>query len=349
MEKADFDRIRANEGGLMSISNFLSTSDNREVAIEFARDALKDRRKVSVLMEIEVGKNSLVPLANISQFSVFEKEKEWLFSMGSVFRIGPAKCLPDGVWIISLTLTDDNDEQLTALRKYFKKSMEDKNPCLNLAKLMHQLAAWKRSEYFYLISLETESVWHRRAVIFNDLGLIKSELEQYDEALTYYHQSIGLKQDQGGADTKDLASTYNNIGTLYYKQKKMDLAIQNFQQAIEVYNTASENNEDFVATLYHNIATILNDQGKYEEALKNNEKCLNIQINRLPPLHPSLASTYDSIASTFHHLRDFAQAVQYGQKAVDIDIQALPPNHPQTQIHMQNLDVYKRALANSKH
>ncbi len=43
------------------------------------------------------------------------------------------------------------------------------------------------------MSLETENIWHRRAVIFNDLGLVKSELDQYDEALQYYQQSIELK------------------------------------------------------------------------------------------------------------------------------------------------------------
>jgi tetratricopeptide (TPR) repeat protein len=300
-------------------------------------------------MEFKVDKNISVPFANISQLSVFEKEKEWLFSMGSVFRIGPAKCLPDGTWLISLTLTDDNDEQLTALRKYFKKSMEDKNICLNFARLMHQLAAWKRAEYFYLMSLETESVWHRRAVIYNDLGLVKSELEQYDEALEYYQQSLELKQEHEGTNNQAFASTYNNIGTLYYKQKKMDLAIENFQRAIEAYNTGSQNNQEFVATLYHNIATILNDQGKHHEALKNNEKCLNIRINTVPSLHPSLATTYSSIASTFHHLRDLPQALEYAQKAIDIDIQALPPDHPQTQIHMRNLEVIKQELVNSRY
>ena len=349
MEKVDFERIRANEGGLMSISNFLSTSASRDVALVFARDALSDRKKVSVLMEFKIDEKTAIPFAYIAKQSVFEKEEEWLFSMGSVFRIGPSKCLPDGIWLITLTLTNDNDEQLTALRKYFKKSMEDKNNCVNFAKLMNQLAAWKRAEYFYLMSLETETAWQRRSVLFNDLGLVKSELEQYDEALQYYQQSLDLKQGQGKGDQSDLASTYNNIGTLYYKQKKMDLAIENFQRAIDAYNSSPRNNQDFVATIYNNIATILNDQGKHDEALKNNEKCLNILLNLLPEIHPDIATTYSSIANTFHHLRDLQQALEYAQKAVSIDEQALPPNHPQTQIHRQNLEVIKQELAKSGH
>ncbi len=43
--------LRANETGFISVSNFLSTSASREVALEFAREALNERKKVSVLME----------------------------------------------------------------------------------------------------------------------------------------------------------------------------------------------------------------------------------------------------------------------------------------------------------
>jgi len=75
-------------------------------------------------------------------------------------------------------------------------------------------------------------MWRHRAAIYNDLGLIKSELEQYDEALTYYQQSLGLKYEHEGANNKELASTYSNIGTLYYKQKRLDIAIENFQSRI---------------------------------------------------------------------------------------------------------------------
>ncbi len=100
--------------------------------------------------------------------------------------------------------------------------------------------------------------------------------------------------------------------------------------------------------MYNNIATILNDQGKHDEALKNNEKCLNIRINTLSSIYPSLATTYSSIASTFHYLRSLEQALEYAEKTVNIDIQALPPGHPQTQIHMQNLEVIKQELTNSR-
>ncbi|CAF3249194.1 unnamed protein product [Rotaria sp. Silwood2] len=342
MDKADFDRIRMNKNGLLSISNFLSTSAEREVGLHFAREALHDRKKVSVLMEITVDKNTIVPVANIADLSAYKTEQEWLFSMGSVFRIGSVECLPDGIWVISLTLTDDQDEQLSALREHFKKSMTDRNTCLNFAKLMHQLAAWRKSEYFYLMALETETQWQRRSVLFNNLAMVKGELGQYGEALAYYHKSLELKEAEESDSATDKATTYNNIAALYYKEKKMDRAIEYFQKAIKASNAQGNNDEELVATLHANIATILDDQGKYEEALEKCEESLKIRLKIFPAIHLSLASTYSTIANTMHHMRSHAKAIEYAQKALDIDRQALPPDHPQTLLHVYNLDVFKQ-------
>ena len=342
MDKADFDRIRANEGGLLSMSNFLSTSLDREIGLRFARAALTDKRKVSVLMEITVDKNTTVPVANITNLSVYQAEQESLFSMGSVFRIGTLKCLPEGIWVVPLILTDDHDEQLNALKEHFKKSMIDSNTCLSLAKLMHQLAAWKKSEYFYKMALQTETTPQRRSVLFNGLAIVKGELKQYDQALAYYHKSLELADIEGSNSVSNKASTYNNIGTLYYEQKKMDRAIEYFQKALEACNIEGNNNEQLMATLQTNIALIISDQGKYEDARETCEKSLEIQKRIFPAIHPSIASTYGTMANIMYRMGSHADATKYAQKAVDIDQQALPPDHPQLLLHTKNLEVFKQ-------
>lgn len=342
MEKDDFDRLRTNEGGLLSISNFLSTSADREVGLRFARDALPDKRKVSVLMEITVDKNMVVPVANISSLSVYKTEQEWLFSMGSVFRIGTLKCLPEGIWVVSLTLTADQDEQLNDLREHFKKSMTDKNICLNFGSLMYKLAAWKKSEYFYLKALETEILSQRRAVLFNNLGLVKGELKQYNEALNYFFKSLEFKGTAASDSASDVATTYNNIAAIYHDQQKLDRAIEYYQKAIEVCNTPGNNDESLVAILQVNIGMILNDQGKYEEALEKYEESLKIRRKIFPAIHPSIANAYAAIANVMSNMGSHKKAIEYAEKAVDIDRQALPPDHPQMLLHISNLETYKQ-------
>ena len=184
-------------------------------------------------MEITVDKNGTVPMASISELGVFESEKEWLFSVGSVFRIGTLVRSPDGIWILKLTLTDNYDEQLHDLKNYFRKSMQDSNNCLNFANLMHQLASWEKSEYFYLKALQTETAVQRRSAILNNLGMVKGDMQKNEEALHFYLRSLELKEAAGCSEASDRATTYNNIGTLYHKQSKMTEAIEYFQKAME--------------------------------------------------------------------------------------------------------------------
>lgn len=364
METAELDRIRKNIGEPMFFTNFLSTSTNHKTAMRFAEKSLtnpKDKEKVKVLFEIKVDKNVRFPFANIRELSEYRHEEEWLFSMGSIFRIDTIK-KQDETELIGLTSINDNDEQLVILKEHFQNFVKDKNVCLNFARLMHQLADWKGSREFYRKSLDKETEYYRQAAIYNNLGSIALELGEYDEALKNYKRSLELEQKVENPDYKDLASTYNNIGTVHHRKKEMDLAIENFERAIAAYNDKPNGDQELIATLYNNIATVLNHQDKCEQALVNNIRCLIIREHILPPLHPSLATAYNSIASTYHYLQFFSQseeqafeedmyaqkAVDYAEKAVNIDNQALPPDHPQTKIHTQNRDFFVSKRTNSK-
>ncbi|CAF1271088.1 unnamed protein product [Adineta ricciae] len=342
-EKDDFEQLSKTEKGLFSVSNFLSTTSDREVALGFARENLGNNRKVSTLFEITIEKTTAIPVTCVSGLSYYKLEKEWLFSMGSVFRVGKLKHSAEGIWIVPLTLTDDYDKRLTALKEHFKKSMEDSNVCLNFGRLMYQIAAWKKSDYFYREAIQVETSPQRLSVLYNNLGMVKDELDQYDEALRYYSKSLDLKKTEESGSAADDATTYNNIATLYWKMKKMDKAIEYYEKAIEDCNAQGNSNEGLVATLHTNMAGVLNEQGKHEEALERCQEALKINLKIFPEIHPRIATTYGTIANTMHRLKLYSKAVEYGEKAVDIDRSSLPKDHPQTLGHQNNLTVYKQA------
>jgi tetratricopeptide (TPR) repeat protein len=365
IEKAELERIRENKGGPIFFPNFLSTSTDRGTAMWFAEKSVKnpkDKEKVKVLFEIKVDKNVYFPFADISELSDVKEEAEWLFSMGSVFRIDTIKKLADETELINLTLMNDDDERLATLKEHFQNFVKDKNVCVNFARLLHQMANWKQSRKFYQKSLDKETECYRQAAIYNNLGSIALELEEYDKALENYKRSLEIEQKGENSDHKDLASTYNNIGTVHHKKNEMDLAIQNFERAIAAYNDTPNGDQELIATLYNNIAIVLNHQGAHQLALMNNVRCLLIRERILPPLHPSLATAYNSIASTYYYLQSFLQgeehaseaneyaqkAIDYATKAVNIDNQALPSEHPQTEIHTENRKLFESEGTNSK-
>lgn len=126
MSKDEFRKIRQNKGGLLSISSFLSTSEDRSLARTYA--GISDDIEEAVIFEINYDYQlsaMISPFANIQDLSHFGTvEKEWLFSLGSVFRINhiekPGSHDP---WTVCLMLTNEHDQQLTSMTQHFQKDI----------------------------------------------------------------------------------------------------------------------------------------------------------------------------------------------------------------------------------
>ena len=356
--KEDFEKIQSSKGRLLSFTCFLSTSREKTRAIGFAEENLAYIRDVSTLLEITVSiENSTVPFADITEWSAFPREKECLFSIGTVFRIDSIENLEEDPRIrkIKLSLTNDYDKQLASLTDHFKYLLIDNDVLVNLAKLAQQLSQWDHATYFWKLVIATRDEKQHSAA-YNNLGSIEFEKGNLEQALKYYEKSLELEKRFTNENDSSLIPTYNNIGTVYYKQGDLDRALESFQKAIEIHDISSNKNQEITATIFVNMTSILNQQGKHKEALEIIEKCLNIQINIYPDLHPNLATTYNTIAVTCNYWRLFAvaygnrekeieftqRALQYAKKALEIDERALPPNHPQRILHQKNFDYYTK-------
>lgn len=114
----DFEKIHKNIGGLLSISNFLSTSQDQNVAEVYAANSRNELNQASVIFEINVDQSirNTAHFADIQSLSNIHDESEYLFTMGSVFRIvSVTKSSTNDVWLVKLELTNDNDPDLVCL------------------------------------------------------------------------------------------------------------------------------------------------------------------------------------------------------------------------------------------
>jgi hypothetical protein len=127
MSNEEFDkRIQNNKGGFFSVSGFLSTTMHQTLARVYAGDSSNKvaLNEQSVLFQIDIKKSvNKFPYANISKESVFEDdESEILFTMGSVFRIHSITLNDQGVWMVKLLLTGEEDQELRTLTEYMQKN-----------------------------------------------------------------------------------------------------------------------------------------------------------------------------------------------------------------------------------
>ena len=156
MVKNDFEKLQTNQGGLISFNNFLSTSEDEAVSLFLAESSASQANSVGILFRIEIDPSiSTVPFASLDEFSNHSKEKELLFSMHTICRIGTIESIGEAVWQVNLTLTDDNDEQLKRITKSIREQIRNGSANRSLGYLLYRMGKYETAEKIFKKILES--------------------------------------------------------------------------------------------------------------------------------------------------------------------------------------------------
>jgi len=79
---------------------------------------------------------------------------------------------------------------------------------------------------------ETNDIIQRKSFIYNNLGIVFKELEQYDESVAYHKKALELKGRLKGDNIESINVSKNNIANVYKNAKKYDLAIDYYNQIL---------------------------------------------------------------------------------------------------------------------
>jgi tetratricopeptide (TPR) repeat protein len=366
--KTDFEKLMKTKGGLMSFNNFLSTSEEREVSLGFAKNALTKTNMVGVLFKMTIDPSvSSAPFASIRDVSFFQTEAEILFSMHTIFRIGEINKMEnnDSLYQVDLKLTADDDQQLRTLTERIRKEVVGAPGWQRLGQLLVKLSQFDKAEELYNVLLEQTSDQGEKATYYNNLGYIKDDQGDYENAIEYHEKALEIRQKTLPPNHPDLAQSYNNIGGVYDNMGEYSKALSFYEKALEIYQKTLPPNHPDLATSYNNIAMVYMNMGEYSKALSFFEKTHEIFEKTLPPNHPSLATSYNNIGGVYRNMGEYSKALSFYEKALEIKQKTLPPNHPSLAASYNNiafvydsmreyskalayferaLDIYKRSL-----
>jgi tetratricopeptide (TPR) repeat protein len=198
MSKGDFEQLTKTKGGLMSFNNFLSTSKDQEVSLKFARRALPNHDMVGILFVIVIDPaKSTTPFASITGVSYFKKEEEVLFAMHTVFRIGEITPMGENHRLVrvELTLTSDNDPDLRRLTDRIREeTFPDVEGWYRLGQVLLKMGQPDKAQRVYEILLEQATEESEKAPIYHQLGVIKYNQGEYQEAITFYEKSSEIEK-----------------------------------------------------------------------------------------------------------------------------------------------------------
>jgi Tfp pilus assembly protein PilF len=349
LSKADFEQMSKRQGGLISFNIFLTTSIDRQVSLDVARHATTKSDLVGILfaMTIDTSKPT-VPFASIANVDYCHQEGEVLFSTHTVFRIVEIKPIDEKhrtLFQIDLTLTNETDDDLGILTDHLRVEIsQHSNSWYQLGLLLFKMNQMTSAQHIYEVLLKETSNEGEQEQLFHQLGLIKDNQGENNEAIIYFKKALAIGEKIRSPKDSHLASSFNNIGSMYEKTKDYLKALESYEKALAIYQQTRPPNHPDLVTTYNNIGSTHNHLGNYPKALSFYSKALEIQERTLPSNHPDLASSYDNIGLMHGKLNEFSKAVSFFERAVSIAENSLSPNHPTLKTYKAHLDAAKKKL-----
>ncbi|UJR11696.1 hypothetical protein I4U23_015877 [Adineta vaga] len=351
------EKLKKNRGGFLSFNNFLSTSLQRDIALNFIFGS-----KLAVLFEMHIDPSvQNIPIINIEQIAYLQKETcehELLISMGSVFRIVNIDQEND-YYRVQLTLSENLDEQLAAYTDVTREKIQSPHSFLSLVKLMHTVSEYSYLDRFAQIlhdDISLNSNFLISGALYHLFGLIYLNRGQNKDSLKHSEKALEINLTFRPANHHTLTPTYNNIGCVYLAQSNYEKALEYQQLALDCELNSKQPNASSIILYTNNIGKIYSQQGKYDEAIACHQRALELQQQHLGENDSSLAETYRLISATYYNQKDFEQANLYHQKAIALEETTLKLDPKSASDHSIKLGLkchskkqYQEALTHFQH
>jgi tetratricopeptide (TPR) repeat protein len=336
MMNNEFEKMKTHQRGLLSFNNFLSASIDEQVLFTFASSARDDPDLTEILFQIEIDpSNSSVPYATLDDISFYsDSEKEVLFSMHIIFRIGDIKSIENRLWKVHLTLTSDTDQQLMNLAKFIRDEIGEAAGWVRMAGLMIKMGKFDKAVEIYNTLLETianddrENFAISLPSIISNTAAAHASLGNYSISLEYLKAILGTMEELLSSNHPLLAKTYNNIGTLYRLTHEYSTALSYYEKPIEIIQNVSPIDETELAISHCNMGGVYESLGNYPSALSYYEKALEIDQKYLPTIHSDLAHRYFDIGRLHESMGNYTIALSFFEKALATEKKSLPQYHP---------------------
>ena len=331
--KSDLDILTASRGGFFTFNSFLSTSQQRQVSLSFACNALKKANHVGILFRMIIQSSiNRAPFAVLGKESYFkEEEEEVLFSMNCIFRIGHVRELEmKNVFEVELILTTPEiDDQLLQLTKQIRSEINAPTALHRMANLLLLLNCPKKAQEFYnfLLDKTLQTNYEELSHLYMKLGITYSLQGKYDDAIKILQKAIDIREKFLRRTYLDISICYNALGEAYEPKHEYVKALHCFGKSLEIREKFVPEENIQLSKVYMNMGRMHYRLAELPRACEYYTKVLEIRKKCLPSIHPDLAEIYEIVGTVLSDMGRDKEAFECLQKAYDIFTKSLPSNH----------------------
>ncbi|CAF5147820.1 unnamed protein product, partial [Rotaria sp. Silwood1] len=151
LDEDEFEKLKENQGKIITTNGYLSTSRHRQLAINFLMKPTKRTGVIAVLFQIEcniqhIGKS--VIYADIAQFSDYPDEEEVLFDINAAFRLDSIE-KEEFIQVIKMTLSNEGEKITRHYIELTQKETEEMSVAIVFGKLMYNLGQYEKSQKYF--------------------------------------------------------------------------------------------------------------------------------------------------------------------------------------------------------
>ncbi|UJR06786.1 hypothetical protein I4U23_011073 [Adineta vaga] len=306
---------------------------NKEVSLLYALSALTAPDKIGILFIISIDPLILsTPFASIQKHSFLESEKEILFSMHTIFRIGDLKQIDnyDQLYEIELQLTSDNDKELCILTDWLSKDVQDEFGWKRLGNLLIKIGQFDKAEEFYNTLLKQTTNVDDMIHYYGQLAFIKFNQGNEKMSMWYHLKITELNKKINSSDSNN--DQINVVNKYFSEDNKTIISYKNDL----IFDLEEISKCDIQHIEYSQDKEISSDTLLfYEKSLEDfeNKLCLNNSY--------SIISCKNHIDSIEDDLKESYPLLWYQRKILEIRQKYLQPNHPdiaQSDIEFNNIN-----------
>lgn len=337
MCKGDLESFMKYTGGFLSINTFLSASPNREQTRTYLSSVSSSETMEKVLFEININSQTNQVFSNITSLNYTNRE-EYLFQIGSIFRLIHIEKDLDGLWTIQLTLSSNKDHQLqTNLKQKLHQWEISYSDPFSIGFIFEEIDRFDQAEQFYLFILQQLPNDHDDlSRCYHALGEISQKKGDFNSSLEWYQKSLNTDEVQ-------LPLTYNSLGVVYTRKAEYSRALESFEKALEILRKYFQEENLDVAMCYNNIGIVYQQVKNYSEALEYYHRAWNIRQKYLPTNHPNLGQSHACIGNVHYSLKHDDLALEHFNLALEIFSQIYPAQHRDIALTYRSMGlVYQR-------
>ncbi len=142
---------------------------------------------------------------------------------------------------------------------------------------------------------------------YNNIGLVYTELDQFDEALDAFQKCVDIFINSNGeVDPIDIEMTYNNIGTIYLNLNNYKIALEYYEKSYEVLKNTYKQNDPRMFRPLKNIGLAYMRLQSFTMSANYYKLALDVAKNGLP--ESKVADMYNNIALNDYYRGDYESA-----------------------------------------